>query len=166
MQETISFVEDQWFEFTPNRPFEYLFLGDLLGAQYEAESVLGKVAGSFAGLSVLIACLGLFGLASFTTERRIKEIGIRKVMGASVLKLVYMLSSSFIRLVLLSIVIASPVAYLALKTWLSDFAYRTGIGVWPFFSSAVIALLIVLLTVSYQTIKAAVANPVNSLRYE
>lgn len=166
MDETLSFIQGQWFSFTPNRPFEYLFLGDLLGAQYEAEATLGKVAGAFAGLSVLIACLGLFGLASFTTERRIKEIGIRKVMGATVTRLVVMLSSSFVKLVLLSIVIASPVAYLALNSWLSDFAYRTTIGLWPFVSSAMIAILIVLLTVSYQTIKAASTNPVKSLRYE
>ncbi len=166
IDETIDFIRDQWFSFTPNRPFEYLFLGDLLGDQYEAEATLGKVAGAFAGLSVLIACLGLFGLASFTTERRIKEIGIRKVMGATVSRLVVMLSSSFVKLVLLSIVIASPVAYLALNSWLSDFAYRTSIGIWPFITSGGIAVLIVLLTVSYQTIKAASTNPVNSLRYE
>ncbi|MCE7992467.1 MAG: FtsX-like permease family protein [Roseivirga sp.] len=166
IDETLEYIQDQWFSFTPNRPFEYLFLGDLLGAQYEAEATLGKVAGAFAGLSVLIACLGLFGLASFTTERRIKEIGIRKVMGATVTRLVVMLSSSFVKLVLLSIVIASPVAYLALNSWLSDFAYRTSIGVWPFVSSGAIAVLIVLLTVSYQTIRAASTNPVNSLRYE
>lgn len=166
IDETLGFIQDQWVSFTPNRPFDYLFLGDLLGAQYEAEATLGKVAGSFAGLSVLIACLGLFGLASFTTERRIKEIGIRKVMGATVTRLVVMLSSSFVKLVLLSIVIASPVAYLALNSWLSDFAYRTSIGIWPFISSGAIAVLIVLLTVSYQTIKAASTNPVKSLRYE
>lgn len=166
IDETLGFIQDQWFSFTPNRPFEYLFLGDLLGAQYEAEATLGRVAGAFAGLSVLIACLGLFGLASFTTERRIKEIGIRKVMGATVTRLVVMLSSSFVKLVLLSIVIASPVAYLALNSWLNDFAYRTSIGVWPFISSGAIAVLIVLITVSYQTIKAASTNPVKSLRYE
>ncbi len=166
LDETLRYIEDQWFDFTPNRPFEYVFLGDLLGAQYEAEATLGKVAGSFAGLSVLIACLGLFGLASFTTERRIKEIGIRKVMGATVTRLVVMLSSSFVKLVLLSIVIASPVAYLALNSWLSDFAYRTSIGIWPFITSGGIAILIVLVTVSYQTIKAASTNPVKSLRYE
>lgn len=166
LEETMNFIEEEWYSFTPNRPFEYLFLDELLGNQYEAEATLGKVAGSFAVLSVLIACLGLFGLASFTTERRIKEIGIRKVLGAPVLRLVYMLSASFIKLVLLAILIASPVAYFALNSWLADFAYRTSIGIWPFISSGCIALVIVLLTVSYQTIKAAATNPVKSLRYE
>lgn len=166
MDETLGFIEKEWYRITPSRPFDYLFLGNLLGAQYEAEATLGKVAGAFAGLSVLIACLGLFGLASFTTERRIKEIGIRKVMGATVIRLVVMLSSSFVKLVLLSVVIASPVAYLALNSWLSDFAYRTAIGVWPFITSAGLAVLIVLLTVSYQTFRAASTNPVKSLRYE
>jgi putative ABC transport system permease protein len=166
MDETLSFIEKEWYSITPSRPFDYLFLGNLLGAQYEAEATLGKVAGAFAGLSVLIACLGLFGLASFTTERRIKEIGIRKVMGATVIRLVVMLSSSFVKLVLLSVVIASPVAYIALNSWLSDFAYRTAIGIWPFITSAGLAVLIVLLTVSYQTFRAASTNPVKSLRYE
>jgi len=165
-QETLSFIEDQWFQFTPNRPFEYLFLSDLLGTQYEVESVISKVAGAFAGLSVLIACLGLFGLASFTAERRIKEIGIRKVLGAPVLQLVGMLVGSFMKLVLISILIGSPLAYLALNGWLGDFAYRTEIGVWPFLGSAGVAVVIVLLTVGYQTIKAASTNPVKSLRYE
>lgn len=166
LSETLQFIEDRWLEFTPNRPFEYLFLSDLVGEQYEAEARLSQVAGAFAMLSVLIACLGLFGLASYTTERRIKEIGIRKVMGAPVLQLVYMLSASFLKLVLLAIAIGSPVAYLVLNEWLSDFAYHAPIGFWPFASSAVIAVLIVLMTVSYQTIKAASTNPVNSLRYE
>lgn len=166
LSETINFIQEKWFDFTPNRPFEYLFLEELLNSQYESEATLGRVAAAFAVLSVLIACLGLFGLVSSTTERRIKEIGIRKVLGAPVFKLVYMLSLSFLRLVVLAIVIASPIAYFALNGWLNNFAYQIKLDAWPFISSALVALGIVIVTVSYQTIKAALANPVNSLRYE
>ena len=166
IDETLAFIEQQWFLFTPNRPFDYLFLNDVLGTQYDAEATLSQVAGAFSMLSMLIACLGLFGLASFTAERRTKEIGIRKVMGASVSNLVLMLSSSFVKLVGLATLIAWPLAYVGLGLWLEDFAYRTSIGLWPFILASVLALGIAYLSVSYQAIKTALANPIESLRYE
>jgi putative ABC transport system permease protein len=124
------------------------------------------VVGNFSFLAILIACLGLFGLASFTMQQRTKEIGVRKVLGASVAGIVLMLSKDFTRLVFVAFIVASPIAYLAMKAWLQNFAYRTEIGGGVFAWSGLLAFIIALLTVSFQSIKAALANPVEALRYE
>ena len=122
--------------------------------------------GYFTALAILIGCLGLFGLTSFTTEQRTKEIGIRKVLGASVPGVIFLLVKDFTKWVFLAIVIAWPIGFFVMRDWLQSFAYRTGLGVWIFISAALLALGISAVTVSYQSIRAAVANPANSLKYE
>jgi putative ABC transport system permease protein len=133
---------------------------------YRAEQQVGRVAIAFAVLAVIIACLGLFGLATYMAEQRTKEIGVRKVLGASVNNIVMMLSRDFVMLVLIASVIASPVAWWAMYKWLQDFEYRIDVGWWIFIIAASAAVLIALLTISFQAIRAAVANPVKSLRTE
>ena len=133
---------------------------------YTAEVETGHIAVTFSVLAILIACLGLFGLITFAAEQRTREIGVRKVLGAGIATIVRMLSMDFIKLVLLSIVIASPLAWLAMHNWLEGFAYRIGISVWIFIIAGLIALLIAVVTVTFQTVKAAVANPVDSLKTE
>ena len=152
--------------FDPSHPFEYNFLDQRLGDFYETEQRVGTLFAIAALLAVLIACLGLFGLASFTAEQRTKEIGVRKVLGASVGSVVVLLSKDFLKLIALAFVVAAPLAYFAMDRWLNDFAYRIEIS-WPIFLMAGLAALgIALLTVSYQAVRAALANPVESLRYE
>ncbi len=163
---TLAFLENKWRLFVPHHPFEYSFLDADFDALYRAEQRTGKIFGTFSALAIFIACLGLFGLASFTTEQRTKEIGVRKVLGASVSQVVVLLSKDFTRLVLIALMIAAPVAYLAMNRWLQDFAYRINIGAWTFVLAGGLALVIALLTVSFQSIKAALANPVEALRYE
>ncbi len=163
---TLEHVKNAWTVFAPQWPFEYLFLDDNFGKQYEAEQRLGKIFGAFGGIAIFIACLGLFGLASFTAGRRTREIGIRKVLGATASGIVKLLSREFVKLVLVANVIAWPVAYFAMNKWLQSFAYRIDIGWWIFALAGGLALLIALLTVSMQAIKAALANPVEALRYE
>jgi putative ABC transport system permease protein len=141
-------------------------MDDSFNEMYRSEQRVGKIAMIFSILAILIACLGLFGLATFIAEQRTKEIGIRKVLGASVNGIVQLLSKDFLKLVLISFVIATPVAWWFMHKWLQDFAYRINIGWWIFVAAGVIALFIALMTVSFQAIKAAVANPVKSLRTE
>ena len=141
-------------------------LDEAFDSMYRSEQRIGKIFISFAILAIFVACLGLFGLATFTAEQRTKEIGIRKAMGASVIQIVNLLSKDFLRLVILGIVIASPVAYWAMNKWIQDFAYRDEISWWIFVWAGLISIIIALLTVSYQAIKAAMANPVKSLRTE
>ena len=147
-------------------PFDYYFYGDSLNKQYFSEIRLGTVFKYFSFLSILIACLGLFGLVSISAEQRTKEIGIRKALGASTSNVALILSKDFLILVIVSNVIAWPTAYYFMNKWLQDFAYRSEIGWWVFILAGIIALLISLVTVSFQAIKAATANPVESLRYE
>jgi len=163
---TIAFIEDTWNTFAPGQPFEYSFLDDRFDTMYRAEQRIGRIFGIFATLAVFVGCLGLFGLSAFTTEQRTKEIGVRKVLGAPVLGIVTMLSKEFSRLVVVSLVIAVPAAYMIMNGWLREFAYRASIGVWPFIASGLLALGIAWLTVAYHAIKIARSNPVNSLRYE
>ena len=166
LPKTLGFLEDQWSEFTNNQPFEYVFFDDQFDMLYKAEIQAGKVITAFACLAVFIACLGLLGLASFTASQRTKEIGIRKVLGATTSGILVLLNKDFVKRVLVANLIAWPLAYYAMNKWLQNFAYRIRINIWMFLASAVIALLIALLTVSYQTIRASRGNPVDSLRYE
>ncbi len=133
---------------------------------YRADNQVSKIIGVLAALAIIIACLGLFGLASYSAERRTKEVGIRKVLGAGVISLAALLSGSFIRLVFISILIAWAIAGLLVNRWLQDFAYRINMSWWVFIIAAIVALLIAIATVSFQAIKAAIANPVKSLRSE
>jgi putative ABC transport system permease protein len=147
-------------------PFEYYFMDDAYNALYKAEDRLAKILTLFTSLAIVIACLGLFGLVTFMAVQRTKEIGIRKTLGASVQNIVRLLSAEFIKLVLVSVLIASPVAWFFMNKWLQDFAYRINIMWWMFLLAGVIAIIIAMATVSFQAIRAAVSNPVNSLRSE
>ena len=164
--ETLAHIEKTWKEFSPGFPFSFHFIDELVESQYKNEERLAKTIGYFAALGIFIACLGLFGLASFLAEQRTKEIGVRKVLGASVLGIIVLQSKEFSKWVVAGNVVAWPLAYYAMNKWLADFAYRTDIGVRPFLTAAVLALSIAWLTVGYQSIKAATANPIDSLRYE
>jgi putative ABC transport system permease protein len=164
--QTVKQIEAKWQEMANGQPFKYGFMDEEFDQMYRSETRIGTLALIFAFLSILIACLGLFGLAAFMAEQRTKEIGIRKVLGASVPNIVQMLSKDFLKLVFISTVIAFPIAWWAMHKWLQDFAYRIDIEWWVFALAGVMALLIALLTVSFQAVKAAVANPVKSLRTE
>ncbi len=166
MQGTIAFLEKTWNAFAPGVPFEYSFMDDRFNRMYTAEQKVGNIFTIFCSLAILIACLGLFGLASYTAEQRTKEIGIRKVMGASVWSVVMMFSKGFTKLVIIALLIAIPISYYAMNQWLDDFAYRIDIGPTTFLIAGVIALLVAWITVSFQSFKAATANPVKSLRSE
>ncbi|MEC5144736.1 FtsX-like permease family protein [Chitinophaga sp. 212800010-3] len=159
-------LEKTWQQTVPSMSFNYFFLDDEFNQQYRAEQRLGKLFILFSIFAIAIACLGLFGLASFTTEQRTKEIGIRKVLGASVTGITWLLSGDFLKLVLWSFAIAFPVSWWAMSRWLQDFAYRVSLSAWIFIVAGAGAIVIALLTVSVQAIKAALANPVNSLRSE
>jgi putative ABC transport system permease protein len=150
----------------PGFPFEYRFADKDFNEMFSAETLIGKLAGVFAMLAIFISCLGLFGLAAYTAERRTKEIGIRKVLGASVAGLTSLLAKEFLQLVTVSCIIAFPVAWWFMNNWLQDYTYRTTIQWWMFALAGITALLIALITVSFQAIKAALLNPVKSLRTE
>jgi putative ABC transport system permease protein len=163
---TMDLLKKKWGELDPNRPFHYFFLDDSFDDQYRREERLKNITFYFSFLAIFIGCLGLFGMASFTAEQRTKEIGIRKVLGASVPGIVRLLAKEFLILVAVANLIAWPVAYWAMSRWLQSFAYRAGIDPLIFVLSAVLALAIALFTVSYQAIRAALSNPVDALRYE
>jgi len=163
---TITSIENKWKTIMPNRPFSYFFMDEFFDKQYRGEERFGKLFLNFSILAIFISCLGLLGLASYSTTQRTKEIGVRKVMGASVVNIVGLLSKDFIKLVFISFVIAAPLSWYFMYKWLQEFAYRIPIGWWVFILAGFIALAIALLTVSFQAIKAAVTNPVNSLRTE
>ncbi|MEZ4896104.1 MAG: FtsX-like permease family protein [Saprospiraceae bacterium] len=162
----LTAIENIWKEMAPTQPFSYRFMDESFSRMYEAEQRIGKIALIFAFLAILVSCLGLFGLTHFVTELRRKEIGIRKVLGATTESIVQMLNREFIVLVLIAMVIATPIAWYAMNRWLSDFAYRVNISWWIFALAGLIALGIALLTVSFQSLKAALANPVNSIKSE
>lgn len=166
LQETLALIEEKVHALTPETDFTYSFLDESFGAQYEEETRLAEVFSYIAFLAIFIACLGLFGLAAFMAEQRTKEIGVRKVLGASILGIVVLISKGFARLVLIAFVIAVPLAYFAMNYWLQDFAYRIDQGLATFLLAGLLALTIALATISYQALKAAVANPVKALRYE
>jgi len=164
--EALGKIETVFGKYNPSAPFEYKFVDEKYAAKFSTEKRIGKLAGFFATLAIFISCLGLFGLASFVAEQRTKEIGVRKVLGATVLNVWRLLSKDFVLLVFISLLIASPVAYYFMHNWLQNYQYRTTISWWVFASTGLGALLITLITVSFQAIKAAIANPVRSLRSE
>jgi putative ABC transport system permease protein len=164
--ETINSVEKVWKSQVAGQPIEYSFQDDQISSMHKRESKFQQMFTYLTIVAILIACLGLFGLASFTAEQRTKEIGIRKVLGASVQGVVSLLSKDFLKLVAVAIVIATPLAWYFMHEWLQDFVYRVTLSWWVFAIAGFAALLIALLTVSFQAIKAAIANPVKSLRTE
>lgn len=166
IQSIIKQVEAKWKAMAPGMPFNHRFLDDSFDDMYRAEQRVSNIALTFAILAILVACLGLFGLASFIAEQRTKEIGIRKVLGLSTEGIVRLLSKDFLKLVLIAFVIATPVAWYFMHRWLEDFAFRVDIAWWVFALAGVLALCIAMLTVSFQAIKAALANPIQSLRTE
>jgi putative ABC transport system permease protein len=163
---TMAAVREKYNAFFPGNPFDYFFLDEAFNAQYKNDQLFGKAFTLFAGLAIFIACLGLLGLSAFGTAQRIKEIGIRKVLGASVGNIVLLLSRDFILLIGVAFLIAGPVAWWIMRRWLQDFAYRITPDPWIFVAAGVLAVLIAILTISYQSIRAATSSPVKSLRME
>ena len=167
LTKTMGNLEDTWNEIMPGYPFDYNFVDESLDQMYRTEERLGTLLKYFTILAILIACLGLFGLASFTAEQRTQEIGIRKVMGARVSTVMMLLSKEFSLLVIISCLIAIPASLLVMgKVFLQNFEYRTDMAWWIFLAASLAALLIAILTVSYQAARAALANPADALRYE
>ncbi|MBN1273522.1 MAG: ABC transporter permease [Candidatus Aminicenantes bacterium] len=166
MEDTLTFIEKTFRAFAPHMPYIYSFMDDKIAEMYVEDERLGKLFNSFSVIALIIACMGLLGLASFSTLRRTKEIGIRKILGASVSGIIFKLSHEFTKWVVVANIIAWPVAYFAMNRWLQNFAFRTGINIWVFVLSASFVLLLAIITVIYQAIKAATANPAHSLRYE
>ena len=166
VQSTITAVQKTWSKYFPADPFTYFFLDEYFNKQYTADQLFGKVFGLFAFLAILIACFGLLGLSAYNVLQRTKEIGIRKVLGASTQNLLYLLSKDFLLLVMIAFVIAIPVSWWVMHSWLQNYAYRINITWWVFAVAGIVALCIALVTISFQAIKAAVANPVKSLRTE
>ncbi len=165
-QETLTFIEQKWREAAPHRPFAFSFLDDQFDALYRADARIGQLLVSFSGLAIFVACLGLFGLAAFAAEKRTKEIGVRKVLGATTANVVALLSKDFVKLVLIANIIAVPLTWYAMNNWLQEFAYRIELGWGVFALAGGLTLFIALFTVSFQAIRAALANPIQSLHYE
>ena len=166
IKSTVNYINEQWNGFTNSKPFEYSFLDEDFNKLYQSEELTGRLFSIFSIIAIFIASLGLFGLASFTAQQRTKEIGVRKILGATVAGIVTLLSKDFLKLVALSTLIAWPIAYYVMSLWLQDFAYRVDIGFDTLVSASIFSLLIAILTVSFQAFKAAIANPVDSLKYE
>ncbi|HET8865785.1 MAG TPA: FtsX-like permease family protein, partial [Gracilimonas sp.] len=166
LSETISKLSETWNQIAPQEPFNYNFLDEMLALQYMEEKRWRNIIQFASFMAIALACFGLFGLAALSAQRRTKEIGIRKVMGATITHIVALLSKDFVKLIIIGFVLAIPVAWYSINLWLSEFAYRIEIGPSIFIFAGATALVIALLTVSWQSIKAAVANPVDSLRSE
>ncbi len=166
MPQTLSFLATKWKELVPERPFDYRFLDDDYNKLYKAELRLGTLMNLFSTIAIVLACLGLFGLSVYTAQQRTKEIGVRKVLGASVSNIVAVLSKEFIRLAAIALLVAFPIAWWAMHNWLQNYQYRISIRWWVFVVTGIVTLLITFATVSFQAIKAAIANPVKSLRTE
>ena len=163
---TLGHVKRVWSKFSPEYPLEYSFLDDSFDQMYKAEDKLRSLLWIFTAIAIFVGCLGLFGLAAYAAQRRTKEIGIRKVLGASEGNIVVLLSRNFVKLVFIAILIASPIAWYFLNSWLQDFAYRINISWWIFAVAGLSAVAIALITVSFHAIKAALRNPVRNLRTE
>jgi putative ABC transport system permease protein len=166
IKQSLSTLENAWKKLNPNEPFEYSFLDQDFQKNYEAESRQASLINYFTIVAIIISCLGLFGLATFTAEQRTKEIGIRKVLGASVYGVVALLSKDFLKLVIIAVIIASPLAWWAMNKWLQNFAYQTSIGWQVFALTTLLAVVIAFATISFRAIRAALSNPVKSLRTE
>lgn len=166
VEETVAYIQKTWNDFVPGQPIEYVFMDEEYNKLYTAESQSGKVFGVFSLIAIIIACMGLFGIASLTSEQRRKEIGIRKVMGASVARITLLLNIEFIKWVMLANLIAYPIAYFAVNDWLESFEYKVELSLWMFITATVLAILTAVITVSFRTLRAATANPVNALKYE
>ena len=164
--DVIKHIERIFKKYAPRFPFDYRFMNERLNELYTWERQTGQTISYFAVFTIIIACVGLFGLSSYTAEQRTKEIGIRKAMGASVLQIVTMLVMEFVRCIVIANIFAWPIAYFVTNDWIEDYAYRISLSPWPFLFAAVLTLAIGLLTVIYQAVKAAVANPAQALRYE
>jgi ABC-type antimicrobial peptide transport system permease subunit len=162
----IADMEKIFKRYNPSYPFEYTFVDEEYANKFSDEQLIKKLAGLFAGLTIFISCLGLFGLAAYMASARIKEIGVRKVLGASVTSISVLLSKEFVRLVIIAVLIASPIAWWVMNKWLSSYHYRINISGWVFIIAGSLAILIALVTVTFQAIKAAMANPAKSLRTE
>lgn len=162
----LAYIEKTWAQHVPDFPLTYTFIDQQYGALYRVEERLSRVVGTFAGLAILVACLGLFGLVAFSARQRTKEVGIRKVLGATASSIIVLLSKDFLRLVAVAFIIATPLAYLTMQTWLETFAYRIDLSTGIFLVAGGLALLVAVVTVSYQAMRAALADPVKSLRYE
>ncbi|MEM9672284.1 MAG: FtsX-like permease family protein [Bacteroidota bacterium] len=163
---TLAEIKDQWQQAFPNSAFTYFFVNDTYDQQYRADTRFGQIVAIFSGLAIFIACLGLFGLSSFTVLQRTKEIGVRKILGATIGQIFRLLSYDFIRLVLAAGLLALPIGYFVMQNWLANYATRIDLHWWIFLTPTLLILLIALLTISFQTIRAALANPADSLRYE
>lgn len=163
---TIAGIKKTFDSFFPGNLFDYFFLDEKFNKLYSNDQLFGKVFALFAGFAIFISCLGLFGLSLFATAQRTKEIGVRKVLGASNSNIVVLLSKDFVVLIVVAIIIATPIAWMIMHTWLQNFAYRIEISWWIFFVAGLLSIAIALLTVSFQAVKSAVANPVKSLRTE
>ena len=166
VDQSISFIEKTWKKHFPSALFDYDFMDEQIGEQYAAEKKFAKIFLYFSVLSLVIACLGLYGLTAYSASQKVKEIGVRKVLGATVNNLAIMLSRDFLKLILVAFIIAVPIAWYMMNNWLTDFAYRTDISWWMFGAAGLLVLMIAIVTVSFQVIKAAVANPIQSLRTE
>jgi putative ABC transport system permease protein len=165
-KETMAQVQKMYEAYNPGFPFTYSYLDEAYQKQYETEARVSVLAGYFSALAIIISCLGLFGLVAFTAQKRQKEIGIRKVIGASVNTITVMLTKDFLKLVVIAVMIAFPLSWWAMNQWLQGFAYRINIGAGVFVIATASVIIITILTVSFQAIKAAIANPVKSLRSE
>ena len=163
---SITAIEATWKRLAPGQPFQYSFLDESFGRMYASEQRLGKIFKGFAGLAIVIACLGLFALTAFTAEQRTKEIGIRKVLGASIQDVLMLVSKEFVVLVGFAFLIAVPVTWWGMNKWLQEFAYRISINWWIFIAAGILSIVLALLTISIRAINAAIANPVKSLRTE
>jgi hypothetical protein len=166
VRRTLDYIEDVWKKFVPERPINFQFLDDRLAGLYAGDRKLGNIVTNYTLLSLLISCLGLFGLVSFLAEQKTKEIGIRKILGAPVSSIVRIISGEFVPLLLVANLIALPAGYFITSKWLKNFAYNTGFDVWIFLSTMVAVFMLAFITVSYKTLKVAFMNPVDSLRYE
>jgi ABC-type antimicrobial peptide transport system permease subunit len=164
--QSIADIEDIWKKFFPGTPLEYNFLDDSFNNLYKADQQTSSLIFGFAIIAIVISALGLFALAAFTAEQKAKEIGIRKVLGASIVSITQLLTKDFLKLVMIAIIVASPIAWIVMNKWLQNFAYRINIAWWMFLVAGFIAVVIAISTISFQAIKAAIANPVKSLRTE
>ncbi|MDW7691047.1 FtsX-like permease family protein [Flammeovirgaceae bacterium SG7u.111] len=166
LSKTLGEIEELYKKYEPAYPFQYTFMDDKFKQMYSKELLVGTLSNYAAGLAIFISCLGLFGLTVYTTSQRTKEIGIRKVMGASIPRLVLMLTSKFTVLILLSLLIAFPASYFIMDNWMEDFTFRAGISLEKFLIAGGLALTIAWLTIGYQAIKVSVRNPIDALKYE